>query len=154
MTTKTRLLALSALTALALAPAGSAFAAGSSWSAPALHGASVDASHAAQKAHKPKVKKPKVVKVHVSGTLTVVDAAAGTLTLSRPARHHTVVTVSFGVDAGTVVERDEATATLADLVVGDHVSAKLRKVGDVATATRVSAESAETEDPDEPGDEG
>ena len=151
MTTRTRLLALSALTALALAPAGSALAAGSSWSAPIVHGHSVDAAHEARdKAQKPrKAKKPKVVKLQVSGTLTVVDAEAGRLTVSKPARHHTVVTMSFGVDARTVVERDEVPATLADLVVGDRVSAKLLEVGEVATATRVSAETAETEDPED-----
>ena len=156
MTTKTRLVTVGALAALALAPAGSAFAAAGSHASGAAAGhASVSSQHAAQHSadkHKPKVKKPKVVKSHVSGTLTVVDAAAGALSVSRSGGHSTTVTVSFGTDADTVVKRDDVRATLADLVVGDHVSAKLVKVGDVVTATKVNAEAAETE-AEEPADD-
>jgi hypothetical protein len=90
-----------------------------------------------------------------TGTLVSVDG--DTLTVSvqggnRKALKGTDAT--FTVAEGAKINRDDAPATLADLVPGDHVMVKGSKDGETLVAGKVNAESTEadedtTEDPTE-----
>ena len=80
-----------------------------------------------------------VKQVHeVQGKVTAVDAATGMVTVVRHASHHSMVSQSFMVASDAKVKRNDAVATLGDIAVGDHVSAKVRLVNGVLTASRVN----------------
>ena len=79
------------------------------------------------------------------GTVTAVDATAATLTFTvergvSHALHGQSVTVS--VPALARIRRDGATATLADVVAGDHVRVRGFHTGTGYTVLRVEAEDA------------
>ncbi len=145
---RTRDVAAAALLALAMAGAGAA---------PALaqpptqhaHGRSVAAhtAHTHAKAAK--------LSFALGGALTAVDAAAGTVSFTVQGGHDktlrgTVVTVK--VTDTTKISRDDAPATLPDLLSGDHVSVKGASVNGVRTASRVSADAPEAPDAPESPD--
>jgi len=113
-------LIVGALTVLAAAPATGAFAAShASTHRPATAG------HG--QTHRPT--KPIPV---VTGTVTAQDATA-TVTVSRPAPHHTSKIQTFTVTATAKITRNDVAATFADLTVGDHISAKVQTVSGVLT---------------------
>ena len=139
-------------------------------SAPALaapsHGKPADRpthTHHVQPKHKPKPKVHDVTLVGVtSDTPTATIAPTPTSTSDTPtatvtptsdtstititvkggdrASHGQVVTLTL--DSHTVVRRNDASATAADLQLGDHVSVRARKAADGSwLATRVNASS-------------
>ena len=155
--TRTRIAAAAILTLGLLAPAAVATAAPS---APRACGEAAQVKdHKANKANakakdaKAKGKKKghsKPAFVH-AGKVTAV----GTSTLTFVVRGGQVkalrgCTLTVEVNADTKINRNDAAATLADVVVGDHVNVKGKTTrdavsGDVTyTATRVSAGSAKT----------
>ena len=122
----------------------------------------------AASAHEPKVsKKPasaatdkptevaKVAKIKKNankfvnaGTVTAVNAAAGTITFTVQGGRDKALRgkpLTVLVTATTKIHRGEAVATLASVLVGDHVNVKGTKAGTVYTATRVAASAAEVE---------
>lgn len=121
-------------------------------------------SAAAQAAHKPgkaakaakagKPEKPgKSAKVRDkfvhAGTVTGVDLAAGTVTLTVHGGRDKALRgkpLTVKTTATTKVTRGDAVATLAAVVVGDHVNVKGTKAGSAYVATRVSAAPAEAAD--------
>lgn len=77
-----------------------------------------------------------------AGTVTAVNAAAGTITLRvrggrDKALRGQLLTVT--VTATTKIQRNDAAATLASVAVGDHVNVKGTKAGTAYTAVRVAA---------------
>ncbi len=140
-----RTIAAAALAALAvLAPAAPA----SAHQGETSHGATVSAAAhkhgpAKGKGHAHRTKKVRTA-FQLHGTVTAVDAGAGTLTFTvRGGRHkdlrRTSVTVTVAANAKVV--RDDAAATLWSVAAGDHVSVKGLKVDAGYTAYRVSASS-------------
>ena len=81
--------------------------------------------------------------LRVRGTIAAIDTTAGTVTV-HPA-HGSDVTVL--VDADTKISRNEAPATLADLVVGDKAQAWYD--GESLLASRLVASSADDDDGDD-----
>jgi len=150
---RTRLAAAAILTLGLLAPVAAATSASA---APAACGAAAvthDFKHsknAAAQAAKLKGKKKghsKLTFVH-AGKVTAVDTTAGTV--SFVVRGGSVkalrgCTITVVVPTTAKIHRNDATATLADVVVGDHVNvkgtiAKDATTGDITyTASRVSA---------------
>lgn len=83
-----------------------------------------------------------------AGTVTAVNAAAGTITFTVQGGRDKALRgnpLTVLVTATTKIHRGEAVATLASVLVGDHVNVKGTKAGAVYTATRVSASAAEVE---------
>ncbi|HEU5007465.1 MAG TPA: hypothetical protein VFT67_10850 [Jatrophihabitantaceae bacterium] len=149
MSRTARIAAAGALGALIVAPLGAASA-----DAATTHGHHAGAHHVAISRH---------VKTHhvgggkhrgavrhsarftATGTVTAVDTTGQTVTLADRGGsrdlHGTSVTITAAATA--TIELDDATATLADVQVGDHVAAHgTRADGPVFTATRVAADSA------------
>ena len=83
----------------------------------------------------------------IEGTATAVDAVNGTITILDEDGH----SVTLIVDASTEIERDDAPAFLADILVGDQVAAKFDST--TLVASRLKAESAD-DDGDDDGDDG
>jgi hypothetical protein len=87
--------------------------------------------------------KPKAVKVSftATGSITAVDAAAGTVTVAvkggTKELHRTTITVGVATDAR--VKLDDATVTLASLAAGQHVAITGTRVDTVFTAAKVNA---------------
>ena len=148
---RTRNVTAAALLALAMAGAGAA---------PALaqpptqhpHGRSVAAHTAHMHAKAAKAAK---LSFALGGTLTAVDAAAGTVSFTVQGGYDktprgTVVAVK--VTDTTKISRDDAPATLSDLLPGDHVSVKGASVNGVRTASRVSTDAPEAPDAPESPD--
>jgi hypothetical protein len=71
----------------------------------------------------------------LEGTLAAVDLAAGTVTVTAKSGSSFVVQVT----PATKIERNDAHAALADLVVGDRVEVRFDSLG---TATKLEAEGA------------
>jgi hypothetical protein len=135
MPRRSALVAAAALTLGLLTPAVPAMAKsdhhGSSVSAARSHG---QQGRAHGKGH---------LKFVLAGSLASVDTTAGTVSFQvhggrDKTLRGTVVTVTVAPDA--VVERNDAVATLADLVVGDHVVVKGSKATGSMVASRVIAE--------------
>lgn len=83
-----------------------------------------------------------------AGTVTAVDATAGTLTFTvRGGRDKALrgKPLTVTVTATTKIRRNDADAKLAAVVVGDHVNVKGTKKAGVYTATRIAASKAGTE---------
>jgi hypothetical protein len=77
------------------------------------------------------------------GPVTAVDTTAGTLTYtvrggSNKALRGTSVTVS--ITSITVLQRNDVDATIADILVGDHVSVRGLNRGTINVAFRVEAD--------------
>ena len=131
---------------LAVPCAGSAAAAvGPSHAAAA--GPSTDRANVAPKV----VRKPRTaIDVRVGGTVTAVDAAAGTLTLTvqggrDKALRATSLTATLAQDAR--VQRGGRAATLADVLVGDRVQVEGVRTEAGCTAVRVVAQPAGAPEP-------
>ena len=134
------------LVAIAVAvPATPALAAGLS------HGATPGtAKHSSAKPSKPSkptkpVKPIKRVSFSYNGTLTAVDAAAGTVTIKVPGGGQKALRsakLTLTVPASAAVRRNGAVATLGELVVGDKLQVKGDRVGTVHTVRRVSAKAS------------
>jgi hypothetical protein len=137
------------LVALAVAvPAAPALAAGLS------HGPTTGtAKHSALKAAKPAkpvkpvkpVKPIKRVSFSYNGTLTAVDAAAGTVTIKVPGGGQKALrsaNLTLAVPASADVRRNGAVTTLGELVAGDRLQVKGDRVGTVHTVRRVSAKAS------------
>jgi hypothetical protein len=137
------------LVALAVAvPATPALAAGLS------QGATMGtAKHSATKPTKPgkpakpvkPVKPIKRVSFSYNGTLTAVDADAGTVTIKILGGGHKALRatkLTLTVPASAAVRRNDAAATLGELVVGDKLQVKGDRVGTVHTVRRVSAKAS------------
>jgi hypothetical protein len=156
--TRTRLAAAAVLTLGLLAPVATASTAAA---APKACGESVQVKEhkVAKAAAKAKDLKSKGKKkghskpafVH-GGTVTAVDAETSTLTFVVRGGQNKALrgcTLTVVVNESTKINRDDAVATLADVVAGDHVNVKGTTArdatsGDVTyTATRVSAAAAE-----------
>lgn len=83
-----------------------------------------------------------------AGTVTAVNVAAGTITFTVQGGRDKALRgkpLTVLVTATTKIHRGEAVATLATVLVGDHVNVKGTKAGTVYTATRVAASAAEVE---------
>ena len=137
------------LVAIAVAvPATPALAAGLS------HGATPGtAKHSSAKPSKPSkpakptkpVKPIKRVSFSYNGTLTALDAAAGTVTIKVPGGGQKALRsakLTLTVPASAAVRRNGAVATLGELVVGDKLQVKGDRVGTVHTVRRVSAKAS------------
>lgn len=126
-----RFLAVAGVAALTFAAPATAFAAG--------HSHSTKTTHSSNKHHG----KPASTRFTAAGTVTAVDASAGTVTLADKGGskdlHGQSVTVV--VDDSTKVTRDDASATLADVQVGDHVAANGHRSSDALTAAHLNASS-------------
>ena len=138
------------LVAIAVAvPATPALAAGLS------HGATPGtAKHSSAKPSKPSkpakptkpVKPIKRVSFSYNGTLTALDAAAGTVTIKVPGGGQKALRsakLTLTVPASAAVRRNGAVATLGELVVGDKLQVKGDRVGTVHTVRRVSAKASD-----------
>ncbi|WP_432506888.1 hypothetical protein [Kineococcus arenarius] len=89
----------------------------------------------------------------VNGTVSAVDTAAATLTITvRGGRDKELRGTEFtvAVAEGARIVRDDAPAELAEIAVGDHVNLKGTRGTDGPTATRVSADSGDEQDGDDP----
>jgi hypothetical protein len=75
----------------------------------------------------------------VKGTVTAVDANS-IIVATADSKNYTYVT-----DASTTVDREHASATIADVVVGDIARISGTVAGSTATATEIHAETAATE---------
>lgn len=151
--TRTRLAAAAVLTLGLLAPVATATTAAA---APKACGESVQVKEhkvakAAAKAKGKKKGHSKPAFVH-GGKVTAVDVEASTLTFVVRGGQNKALrgcTLTVVVTEATKINRDDAPATLADVVTGDRVNvkgtlARDTTTGDVTyTATRVSASSAE-----------
>ena len=137
------------LVAIAVAvPATPALAAGLS------HGATPGtAKHSSAKPSKPSkpakptkpVKPIKRVSFSYNGTLTALDAAAGTVTIKVPGGGQKALRsakLTLTVPASAAVRRNGAVVTLGELVVGDKLQVKGDRVGTVHTVRRVSAKAS------------
>ena len=82
---------------------------------------------------------------HVEGTVSAVDAGAGTITITP----RTGSPVALTTDSATRITRNDAAATLADIKVGDHAAAEYVTATNVAT--RIAAESETETEPAEIG---
>ena len=161
--TRTRLAAAAILTLGLLAPVATATSAAA---APKACGESAQikdhkAGKAAAKAKNAKAKgkkkgHSKPMFVH-GGKVTAVDATASTLTFVVRGGQNKALrgcTLTVVVTEATKVNRNDAAATLADVVAGDHVNVKGKTTrdatsGDVTyTATRISAEAPDFESAD------
>ena len=132
-TRRNRLATVGVLACLALSPAASAVA------APAAHGPGGGGGTHTSGHH--------AHAVHAGGVVTAVDLSAGTLVLAPGGHRHASVTLV--VPATARIQKDDSPATLSDVAVGDHVSARASADGGVLTAVRVQVSSP---DGDEDGD--
>ena len=148
--TRTRLAAAAILTLGLLAPVATATSAAA---APKACGESVQikahkASVAAAKGKKKGHNRPAFVH---AGKVTAVDAEASTLTFVVRGGQNKALrgcTLTVVVTGSTKVNRNDAPASLAAVVAGDHVNVKGTTTRDAATgnvtytATRISADAA------------
>lgn len=155
---RTRLAAAAIVTLGLLAPVAAATSASAS-ATPAACGAAAqvkDFKHAknakaiAAKSKGKKVGHAKLSFVH-GGKVTAVDATAGTVSFvvhGGQVKALRGCTITVSVPSTAKILRNDATATLADIVVGDHVNVKGTIAQDATThaiaytATRVSASAA------------
>ncbi|WP_432492640.1 hypothetical protein [Kineococcus auxinigenes] len=89
----------------------------------------------------------------VNGTVSAVDAAAGTLTVTvRGGRDKSLrgKELVVAVAESAKIVRDDAAVELAEIAVGDHVSVKGTRGTAGPTATRVSADSGDEQDGGDP----
>ncbi|MCU1591475.1 MAG: hypothetical protein JWP11_2731 [Frankiales bacterium] len=139
VTTVVAVLTLSTGTALAHGPER-----GSSHAKPAHSRADHGKKH---KAHKPKVEPLVTMTGVISDTPTATlgsssDTATSTITLTVKGGERSLhtATVVLTLDKSTVVRRGDAAATPSDLVLGDHVSVRARRMPDGSwLALRVNA---------------
>jgi hypothetical protein len=76
----------------------------------------------------------------IHGTVEAVDTTANTITIASEEGGDSV---TLNVDASTVIERNGATATLADLLVGDKVEAKYNSATMLASLIKTEVEDGE-----------
>lgn len=113
--------------------------------------AKADNAEKADKVKKAKKAKKNANKFVNAGTVTAVDATAGTITFTVQGGRDKALRgkpLTVLVTATTKIERDDKAVALSTVVVGDHVNAKGTKAGAVYTATRVSISAPEAEDKD------
>ena len=132
--------------ALTLPAAAPALASGSGSTGRGGHSVSDDRSDRAESG---RLTKPKRVRFVEIGTVTSVDATAGTVTLvvkggSKRQLRGTSLTVN--VTDSTRIRRNGEKATLADLVAGDRVMVEGTRTDSGYSALRVRARSAKSDD--------
>jgi hypothetical protein len=76
----------------------------------------------------------------IQGTIEGVDTTASTVTIASEEGGNSV---TVKVDSSTVIERNDAPATLADLLVGDKVEAKYDSTTMLASSIQTEAEDSE-----------
>jgi Fe-S cluster assembly scaffold protein SufB len=76
----------------------------------------------------------------IHGTVEAVDTTASTITIASEEGGDSV---TLNVDATTVIERNGAPATLADLVVGDKVEAKYDSATMLASSIKTDVENSD-----------
>jgi hypothetical protein len=112
--------------ALSVAPVTAAFASGSGDSHPGAVKSATARAHAKAKAHKIEHAANARRSFVLGGKVTAVDATAGTVTFTLHGTRFRALRgsdVTVTVNAATKVRREGA-ATLADVLVGDHVVAR------------------------------
>ncbi len=82
-----------------------------------------------------------------SGTITAIDAGAGTITLKEGTSSVTYATPTITIPSGATVNLDGASSSLEKLSVGDHVSISSSSEGTNVFATDSSFKPAEGHGP-------